>query len=145
MITKSSPATTKHKSSDVRRRELELAISRILRGRSHTKVDAQSISISAVAREAGVSPALIHNHYPEIADKVREHQGRSCRAYRDAKHDELKIERDKSRALRGELKKQQSLVAKLASINEVLVHENRALRAKSDASNVSEIGSRDGT
>lgn len=34
-------------------------------------------SISAVAREAGVSHTLIHNKYPDIADAIREAGGRS--------------------------------------------------------------------
>ena len=71
---------------------------RIERGRSRTK--AAKISIASVAREAGVSPALIHNHYPAIADAIRQAQGRSSRQQRDAKHEQLKAERDKTRELR---------------------------------------------
>ncbi|MCW5185274.1 hypothetical protein [Burkholderia cenocepacia] len=44
------------KSGEAREKELRLAIHRIQRGRAHTKVT--KLSIAAVAREAGVSPAL---------------------------------------------------------------------------------------
>ena len=63
------------KSASARERDLRLAILRIERGRSHTK--ATRISIASVAREAGVSSALIHNHYPAIADAIRQAQSRS--------------------------------------------------------------------
>jgi hypothetical protein len=52
--------------------------------------------VTSVAREAGVSAALIHNHYPSIAERIRQEQGRGSRAQRDAKHQELKVEREKA-------------------------------------------------
>lgn len=118
---------TARKTADAREKELRLAISRIQRGRAHTK--ASTLSIASVAREAGVSTALIHNHYPSIAETIREAQGRSSRAVRDAKHVELKDEREKSRSLRQENNELRSQLAKLASINEVLLTENRIFKA----------------
>ena len=53
------------KSASARERDLRLAMVRIELGRSHTK--AAKISIASVAREAGVSPALIYNHYERYA------------------------------------------------------------------------------
>lgn len=120
--------TSKRKPADARRKDLELAISRIQRGRAHS--NATRLSIASVATEAGVSAALIHNHYPDIAEAIREAQGHSSRARRDAKHRELKEEREKSRALRQEMQELRNQVAKLASINEVLLCENRTLVAK---------------
>ena len=38
--------------------------------------DEQKISISAVARKAGVTPDLIHNTYPEVAEQNRKITGR---------------------------------------------------------------------
>lgn len=119
---------TKRKPADARRKDLELAISRIKRGRAHTK--ATKVNISTVAIEAGVTPALIHNHYPDVAEAIREEQGRSSRVQRDAKHGELQAARDRNRTLREEIDSLRAHVAKLASINEVLVMENRVLRAK---------------
>ena len=71
---------TKRKPADARRKDLDLAISRIQRGRSHTSVTV--VNISTVAAEAGVTPALIHNHYPDIAERIRELQARSSRVQR---------------------------------------------------------------
>lgn len=53
---------TNYKSAEDREKHLRLALYRIQNGRAcsgETKV-----SISAVAREADVSTALIHNYYP---------------------------------------------------------------------------------
>lgn len=129
--------TTKRKPADARKKDLELAISRIQRGRAQTK--ANKVSITAVAQEAGVTPALIHNYYPAIAEKIRELQARSSRAQRDVKHGELKAERAKNRTLREEIDALRSQVAKLASINEVLITENRTLKAKLDSPNVIDL------
>lgn len=116
------------KSASTRERDLRLAMLRIERGRSHTK--ATMLSIASVAREAGVSAALIHNHYPAIADAIRQAQGRSSRQQRDTKHEQLKAERDKARELRREVGRLRVDVDRLASINEVLLAENAVLRAK---------------
>lgn len=114
--------------SDARDKHLRLAISRIQRGRARTK--ATKLTIASLAREAGVSTALIHNHHPEIAEIVRVAQGRSSRAQRDAKHEELQTEREKNRTLRAEAENMRRQIASLASINEVLVIEVRDLKAR---------------
>lgn len=126
MKSKDNPA--KYKPAADREKDLKLALYRIQKGRAHT--GESKISIAAVAREAGVSTALIHNHYPAIADVIREAQGRSSRAMRDVKHQDLLAERKKSAAYRLEITELQAKVAYLASINEVLFDENRALKAK---------------
>lgn len=116
------------KIASTRERDLRLAMLRIERGHSHTK--ATKLSIASVAKEAGVSAALIHNHYPAIADAIRQAQGRSSRQQRDAKHEQLKAERGKTHALRGDVEQLRADVNRLASINEVLLAENAVLRAK---------------
>ncbi|VVO40624.1 TetR family transcriptional regulator [Pseudomonas fluorescens] len=118
----------KRKSSDTREKELQLALHRIERGR--TKTGEKKVTIAAVAREAGVSAALIHNHYPHIAEAIREAQGRSSRAQRDVKHQYLLTEREKNRVLRQEVEELRVKVARLASLNEVLMSENQLLKAK---------------
>jgi len=89
------------KTAQTREKDLRLAMFRIQRGRSHTR--ATRITVASVAREVGVSAALIHNHYPTIADAIRQHQGRDSRAQRDAKHQALKQERERARELRREI------------------------------------------
>ncbi|KAB5455069.1 TetR family transcriptional regulator [Pseudomonas aeruginosa] len=118
-------------------RDLQLALIRIQRGRAHT--GETKVTIAAVAREAGVSTALIHNHYPRVAEAIREAQGRSSRVQRDVKHQDLCAEREKNRVLRQEIEELRIKVASLASINEVLIAENRVLKAKQNDSNVIEL------
>lgn len=120
--------TQQRKTASARESDLRLAMYRIERGRARTK--ATQISIASVAREAGVSPALIHNHYPAIAEAIRQVQGRSSRQQRDAKQEELKAERDKIRELRQDMARLRADVDRLASINEVLHAENLDLKAK---------------
>ncbi len=131
--------TTKRKPSDARERDLQLALARIQRGRAH--IGETKVTIAAVAREAGVSTALIHNHYPIIAEAIRDAQGRSSRAQRDVKHQDLRAEREKNRALRQEIEELRTKIASLASINEVLIAENRVLKAKQSDSKVVDLAS----
>lgn len=126
MTIKQTPA--KYKLAVDREKDLRLALYRIQKGRAHT--GETKVTISAVAREAGVSTALIHNHYPSIAEDIREAQGRSSRAMRDVKHQDLIAERRKNMELRQEIEELRAKVASLASINEVLLDENRVLKAK---------------
>lgn len=117
-----------YKSADDREKDLKLALYRIQKGRARS--GETKVSIAAVAREAGVSTALIHNHYPGIAEAIREVQGRSSRAMRDVKQQDLIVEREKSAVYRQEIEKLRAQVAHLASVNEVLLDENRVLKAK---------------
>ncbi|HDV6325017.1 TPA: TetR family transcriptional regulator [Burkholderia cenocepacia] len=125
------------KNGETREKELRLAIHRIRRGRAHTK--ATKLSIASVAREAGVSPALIHNHYPGVADLIRSAQGRDNRVQRDQKHRELMDERAKRAILHEEITALRADIARLASINEVLTFENAILKAKLSAPKVIEL------
>lgn len=127
----------KRKTFSCREKELKLALCRIEQGR--TKTGEKKITIAAVAREAGVSTALIHNHYPNIAEAIRNAQGRSSRAQRDKKQQDLRIEHDKNRLLRQEIEALRAKVATLASLNEVLLIENRILKAKKDDSKVVDL------
>ena len=120
--------------SEDRQKQLRLAITRIERGRSQTK--ARKLTISSVAREAGVSTSLIHNLHPEIAEVIREKQGRSSRAMRDAKQSELKAEREKNQKLRSENAQLRQQIAKLASVNELLTMNISSLEARMSGGNV---------
>ena len=120
--------------SEDRQKQLRLAITRIERGRSQTK--ARKLTISSVAREAGVSTSLIHNHHPEIAEVIREKQGRSSRAMRDAKQSELKAEREKNQKLRSENAQLRQQIAKLASVNELLTMNISSLEERMCGVNV---------
>lgn len=86
------------------------------------------ISISAIAKAAGVTPALIHNTYPDLAERIRGLMGRSTRIQRDAKHEGLVREKETSRSLREELAQLRADFAKLASNNQTLIMEMSVLR-----------------
>lgn len=128
---------TQPKTGAVRERELRLAVVRIQRGR--TSVPTDEVTFAAVAREAGVSTALIHNCHPKIAELIREIQGRSSRAQRDAKRQELTDERRKCRELRKEIQELRAKIAALASINEVLLADNRRLKAAGSDTRVQQL------
>lgn len=57
--------------SDARLKQLRMALLRVERGRAHQAIG-RKLRIHAVAEEAGVSAALIHNNYPQIAEAIRE-------------------------------------------------------------------------
>lgn len=136
---KSKDKSANYKPAVDREKDLKLAIYRIENGRAHTKE--ARVTIAAVAREAGVSTALIHNHYPSVAEAIREKQGRSSRAMRDVKHQDLIAERQKSAGYRQEVEELKAKLASVASINEVLLDENQALKAKLRERNVVELAS----
>jgi len=79
------------------------------------------VSISAVAKAAQVTPALIHNTYPDIAERIRGVVGKSTRLQRDAKHEALVKEKERNRELRVEVERLRLDAAKLASINLTLL------------------------
>ena len=86
------------------------------------------LSISAVAKMAGVTPALIHNTYPDLAEKIRGLEGKATRTQRDAKHSALVREREINRTLRQELVETRATIAKLASVNQTLLNEMAVLK-----------------
>lgn len=136
---KNKDKTANYKPAVDREKDLRLAIYRIEGGRAHTKET--KLTIAAVARETGVSTALIHNHYPTIAETIREKQGRSSRTMRDVKHQDLIAERQKSAGYRKEIEELQVKLASIASINEVLLDENQTLKSKLRDRNVLELAS----
>jgi AcrR family transcriptional regulator len=131
---------TNYKPAEDREKDLKLALYRIQKGRARS--GETKVTIAAVAREAGVSTALIHNHYPRIAEAIREALGRSSRAMRDVKQQDLIAERKKSAAYRQEIEELRAKVAHLASVNEVLLDENRVLKAKLSDRKVVDLASR---
>ncbi|MEZ0208690.1 MAG: TetR family transcriptional regulator [Candidatus Paceibacterota bacterium] len=88
----------------------------------------QKISISAVAKTAGITPSLIHNTYPDVAEKIRALMGKTTRNQRDAKHEALVKAQMANRALRAELLDTRAFSAKLASNNQVLLNEIALLK-----------------
>jgi hypothetical protein len=115
------------------RKEIELAISRIQHGRPKRVTETRRLCIAAVAEEAGVSNATIHNRYPDIAERIR-------KMVIDELPDEIKRERDPGRkknqererlkALRQEVERLKTDLSRSQSINLRLLKENEILKAR---------------
>jgi hypothetical protein len=129
---------TMSRSAENTRRSLELALSRLQKGRGKV-VKSGKLTIAAVAREAGVSTATIHNRHPDFAEQIRALQGKETRRQRDQKNEQLKQARATIRELRAEILELNADLERLASINETFALENRVLRAVRDGENVTEL------
>jgi len=115
----------------ITRREIELAILRIQKKRPRRlSIEACRLSITSVASEAGITPAAIHNCYPDIAEKIRMLVGRSSREQRDRKGEELQRITALNRQQTKELNELRQQVSKLASINASLTLEVSIQRAR---------------
>ncbi|WP_350357409.1 TetR family transcriptional regulator [Paraburkholderia fungorum] len=101
--------------------ELQLALSRLQRA-------SRKVSIAAVAKEAKVTPALIHNTYPDFAERVRVLVNKSTRAQRDNKHQELQLQQATTTRLYKVIADQNKEIVDLASVNEALRAEMRVLK-----------------
>lgn len=87
------------------------------------QAEKSKVTISAVAKIAKVSSALIHNTYPDQAEKIRAISGKATRIQRDKKHTDLMKERETNRTLRAESASLKLDLAKLASVNQKLLTE----------------------
>ncbi|WP_354691373.1 TetR family transcriptional regulator [Phytobacter sp. RSE-02] len=125
-IKRQTPARSRSKTLDV----LEKVINGLVEGN-------KKISITLVARAAGVTPGLIHNTYPAVAERIRILMGRSVRAQRDSKHQALMIEKEKNRVLRAENDQLLKELTQIASVNQRLLFEMAELKAKGNGDVVS--------
>jgi AcrR family transcriptional regulator len=116
------PTKTRHRSRDKTLEELQFAMLRV-------KNKGKKLTISAVAKEAGVTPGLIHNTYPDIAEAIRAQVGKGTRQQRDDKMAELSKARERIKELRSELDAALHDIQRLASINETLRQEVAMLRS----------------
>lgn len=106
------------KEREARLRHLKAAMLRVAKGRPKDSRNCK-MSISSIAREAGVSASLVHNCYPEILAEIRRRSANGTA-----------IQAEPARSSReGEIAELRRKVAQLASINETLLAEVRVLRA----------------
>lgn len=115
---------------------LEMALYRITKGRAKIVSKQRTLSIVAVAEEAGLSTSTIHNNHPDIAEKIRGLLNKESRVQRNEKLAELKQEKAKNRELRKEVQALNVQLAKIASINARLEMENAELQAIVNSDNV---------
>jgi len=121
---------------DLTRKAIKHAMLRIEKGKPRVVSAGCKLSVAAVAKEAGISNASIHNNYPELAELIRGKTNKTTRQQRDEKHLALQQEREKSRGLREEIATLQESLARIASINARLMVENREIKAIRQSPNV---------
>lgn len=110
---------------------LEMAIKRIRHGVPKIVPPGQRLSIAAVAREAGVSNATIHNRHQDIADEIRQLVGESDESLLDSVRDRLKECQAKLATLRSEHALLKIDLQRSQSINLRLLKENELLQTNS--------------
>mgnify|MGYP005812892407 CR=1 FL=1 len=127
----SQPEGTSHAPTrgELTAKAIRQAIVRIEKGRPKVVKPGRKLSIQAVAEEAGVSRATIHNNHPGLAERIREAGNKAVRAQRDEKNTEIKALRAKYTALRQEHIHARELNQDMASEMASLVAENQRLRA----------------
>ena len=108
---------------DRRREEFRKAMLRL-------KNKGQRISISSVAREVGVTPALLHNTYCDIAEEIRALANKGSRKQRDAAMVEAAKLRQDNSQLRSAKEAAEATARQLASLNETLRHDLAAAKAQ---------------
>jgi len=119
------------------RAELRRAILRIEHRRpKRIAKDCCRLNISMVAREAGVTPACIHNNYPDVAEAIRRRARKDPGSAQEAHRTEVKRLVETIRQLRQRLKASENDVVHIASENARLLVENAVLRSQLNSRNV---------
>jgi len=126
-------------SADKTRKKLENALLRLKHGRPRVVSKDRKLTIAALAEEAGVSDALIHNRYPDIAAEVRKLTNKQFKSQRDKKTQQLKEEKKKSREDRAYIKNLEWQIRELASKLAASEIKNKQLEAEVTAANVVRI------
>lgn len=92
------------------------------------------MTISGVAKEAGVSNSTIHNRYPELAERVRVSaevaRGNDAKIQLARRLGAIKEEKAKRARVREELEEVKELLRKVNSANAALQFENASLKAQ---------------
>lgn len=90
------------------------------------------ITISGVAREAGISSAAIHNRYSDLAERIRKSAGvvkeQDARCKLAKRSGTIMEEKTKRERLRQELAEVKALLQKTDSVNAALQLENARLK-----------------
>jgi AcrR family transcriptional regulator len=119
------------------RKDLQLAIARIRHGRTKIVAFGRRLSISAVADEAGLSPATIHNRYPDVAQAIRDAVAGSdppaVSPRRVAKVDKLKELRETLAMREGELRALASINLRLSTELQTAKQELAQALARADS------------
>lgn len=92
------------------------------------------MTISGVAKEAGVSNSTIHNRYPDLAERIRVSAGvvkeKDIKTQLAKRVGTIKEEKAKRARVREELEEVKELLRKVNSVNATLQFENASLKAQ---------------
>lgn len=122
------------------REELRQAILRIEHQRpKRVTKEVCRLNISIIAREAGLTPATIHNCYPDIAELIRAKMHASKMSRTPTAESQLKQLVNSVRSLKDQLRRAEKDVARIASENAKLLSLIAELRSKPRSGNVVEF------
>ena len=124
------PREHKRRSHEETRAVLLEAIARLRNGNPQRVDQGTPITVSSVAREAGVHRTLLHNHHGDIVTQIHglKHQGSEPQPRpQDA---DLTEARQENKVLRNLIEQLQEDKTRLAQHNYALRHENEALKAQ---------------
>ena len=117
---------------DPRRRDRKSTLSELDAALQRLQTRGEKITLAAVSKEAGVSPALMHNRYPDFAERVRAVIGKGLRKQRDDKANELSQAKDRIKELNDLVATLREEIVRLASVNEMQFKEMAILKAIAD-------------
>ncbi|GAA0432636.1 hypothetical protein ACFOY5_21010 [Massilia aurea] len=111
-------------------REIKLAITRIRHGKQKRIAADRKFSIAAVAAEAGVSNATIHNRYPQLAEHIRKLQKEDIRSEFTARRSENDALKRQIKDLRALPLARENEVKKIAIVNLQMAQQVKCLKVE---------------
>lgn len=103
-----------------RGRSRDATLAALKDGLSRLRDAKQRITISAVARQAGVTPSLLHNRYPALVEEIRRHLGADSRSEVGKLREQLEATKKRIREVVAEVEELKRELKHLASENEAL-------------------------
>jgi hypothetical protein len=97
------------------------------------------LNISMVAQEAGLTPACIHNNYPDVAEAIRVKVSQTKPSRYEVQCQEVKRLTQMIRRLRQRLKSTERDMVRIASENARLLTESAVLKAQVQSRNVARL------
>ena len=126
---KSTP-DQKHQSQIDTRRALDAALARLRNGRPKVVEPNTKISISLVAREAGVHRTTVYNYHPGIVNEIQKLTDRTTKDQLKQKRSQLKLANAELRELKATVEQLQRDKTNLARINHALTRRNHELQSQ---------------
>lgn len=128
---KQKPATAQKRQSQAdTRRALEEALARLRNGRPKVVEPNAKISISLVAREAGVHRTTVYNYHPGIVNEIQKLADQTAKDQLKQKRNQLKLANAELRELKATNEQLQRDKTHLARINHALTHRNQELQSQ---------------